>query len=69
MKSKLIAIPYTIGIIKPHLALKDDKVEEIMKTLDQNNFEVFHSTKKILAKEEILNLFYPYRNSTFFPDI
>ena len=42
MKSKLIAIPYTIGIIKPHIALKDDKVEEIMKTLDQNNFEVFH---------------------------
>ena len=26
MKSKLIPIPYTIGIIKPHLALKDDKV-------------------------------------------
>ena len=34
MKSKLIAIPYTLGIIKPHIALKDDKVEEIMKTLD-----------------------------------
>lgn len=26
MKSKLIAIPYTIGIIKPHIALKEDKV-------------------------------------------
>jgi hypothetical protein len=26
MKSKLIQIPYTIGIIKPHLALKDEKV-------------------------------------------
>lgn len=26
MKSKLIAIPYTIGIIKPHIAIKDDKV-------------------------------------------
>lgn len=26
MKSKLIQIPYTIGIIKPHIALKDDKV-------------------------------------------
>ncbi len=27
MKSKLIPIPYTIGIIKPHIALKDDKVK------------------------------------------
>jgi nucleoside diphosphate kinase len=69
MKSKLIAIPYTIGIIKPHIALKDDKVDEIMKTLDQNNFEVFHQTRKILAKEEILNLFYTYRNAGFFPEI
>ncbi len=29
MKSKLIPIPYTIGIIKPHLAVKDDKVSWI----------------------------------------
>ena len=28
MKSKLIAIPYTIGIIKPHLAIKEDKVTQ-----------------------------------------
>ena len=27
MKSKLIAIPYTIGIIKPHIAIKEDKVK------------------------------------------
>jgi hypothetical protein len=27
MKSKLIAIPYTIGIIKPHIALKEEKVQ------------------------------------------
>ena len=26
MKSKLIPIPYTVGIIKPHIALKEDKV-------------------------------------------
>ena len=26
MKSKLIAIPYTIGVIKPHIALKEEKV-------------------------------------------
>ena len=26
MKSKLIQIPYTIGIIKPHLVLRDDLV-------------------------------------------
>ena len=28
MKSKLIAIPYTIGIIKPHIAIKEDKVNK-----------------------------------------
>ena len=69
MKSKLIAIPYTIGIIKPHIALKDEKVQEIFTLLDQNNFEIFHQKKKILAREEILNLFYPYRNAGFFADI
>jgi hypothetical protein len=26
MKSKLISIPYTVGLIKPHIALRDDKV-------------------------------------------
>lgn len=31
MKSKLIAIPYTIGIIKPHIAIKDDKVRITIK--------------------------------------
>ena len=40
-----------------------------MRTLDHHNFEVFHSKKKILTREEILNLFYPYRNATFFQDI
>ena len=40
-----------------------------MGILDQNNFEVFHQKKKILAKEEILNLLYPYRNATYFNDI
>ncbi len=40
-----------------------------MGLLDQNNFEVFHSKKKVLTKEEILNLHYPYRNATFFEHI
>jgi nucleoside diphosphate kinase len=40
-----------------------------MNILDQNNFEVFHSKRKILTKEEILNLYYPFRNAHFFPDI
>lgn len=48
MKSKLISIPYTVGIIKPHVALLDEKVEEVFKLLDKHNFEVFHSQKKIL---------------------
>jgi len=42
MKSKLISIPYTVGIIKPHVALKDDLVDEIFQILDKQNFEVFH---------------------------
>lgn len=32
MKSKLIAIPYTIGIIKPHIAIKEDKVRNATNT-------------------------------------
>ena len=40
-----------------------------MKILDENNFEVFHSKRKFLTREEILNMFYPYRNAVFFADI
>lgn len=30
MKSKLIQIPYTIGIIKPHLVLREQQVSSDM---------------------------------------
>jgi len=40
-----------------------------MKKLDEQNFEVFHQKRKILSKEEILNIFYPYRQSSFYGDI
>lgn len=69
MKSKLISIPYTLGIIKPHIALQENKVEEIYQILDKHNFEVFHSSRKILSKEEVLNLFYKYRHNAFYTDI
>jgi hypothetical protein len=29
-------------LIKPHMALREDKLDEIYKKLDQHNFEVFH---------------------------
>jgi len=69
MKSKLISIPYTVGIIKPHIALEQKKVDEIMKKLDEQNFEVFHQKRKILSKEEILNIFYPYQHQSYYVDI
>lgn len=35
MKSKLVQIPYTIGIVKPHLVLKDKEVSKFLnETLD-----------------------------------
>jgi len=69
MKSKLIPIAYTLAIVKPNLAMKEEKMNEIMKVIDDNDFEVFHQKTKILRNEEILNLFYKYRNQEFFDDI
>ena len=69
MKSKLISIPYTVGIIKPHIALQEDKVKEIYKALYKNNFEIFHERRKILTKEEVLNLFYGYRTHEVYNEI
>ena len=37
--------------------------------MEENHFDVFHQVKKILTKEEVLNLFYNYRNAPFFADI
>ena len=34
MKSKLIQIPYTIGIIKPHLVLREAQVSSIIISSD-----------------------------------
>ena len=69
MKSKLIQIPYTIGIIKPHILLQPEKYSEVHRILDENHFDVFQSSRKILTKEEVLNLFTKYRNASFYPDI
>ena len=69
MKSKLIQIPYTIGIIKPHVVLQPDKLAQVHELLEKNHFEVFESKRKILTQEEVLNLFFQYRNQTFFSDI
>jgi len=40
-----------------------------MQILDDNNLEVFHSKKKVLASQEVLNLFYHFRNAPFFEQI
>ena len=44
-------------------------MEAFYKKLDENHFDIFHQVKKILTKEEVLNLFYKYRNAPFFLDI
>jgi len=56
MKSKLIQIPYTVAIVKPHLVLRTKevtpqqlsnslnsiKLEKLYDELKANHFEVFH---------------------------
>ena len=69
MKSKLIPVAYTVAVVKPNLALKEEKMKEIMKVIDDNDFEVFHEKTKVLRNEEILNLFYKYRNMEFYDEI
>lgn len=44
-------------------------METVYSKLRENHFEVFHEVKKILTREEILNLFYNHRNAHYFPDI
>jgi nucleoside diphosphate kinase len=80
MKSKLIQIPYTVAIVKPHMALQQKlvmpkalltffQVDELYEDLEKNHFEVFHEERKILTREEVLNLFYTHRNASYYPDI
>jgi hypothetical protein len=40
-----------------------------MKILDTHNFEVFHQKRKILSKEEIINLFHNYQHRDFYGGI
>lgn len=55
MKSKLIAIPYTLGIIKPHILAKEDKVTRIMinfLVIRSNGYPRGESLRNISFKEE-----------------
>ena len=45
------------------------QVTEIYKTLEQQHFEIFHQKRKILSREEVLNLFYPYRHKEYYGEI
>ncbi len=44
-------------------------MEKFHEDLDKHHFEIFHQVKKILTKEEVLNLFYAHRNASYYPDI
>ena len=44
-------------------------MQQVYTKLRENHFEVFHEVKKILTREEILNLFYNHRNAPYFADI
>ena len=44
-------------------------MEKVYDKLRENHFEVFHEVKKILTKEEILNLFYKHRNAPYYAEI
>ena len=44
-------------------------MDEVYKKLEENHFDIFHQVKKVLTREEVLNLFYQYRNAPFFGDI
>ena len=44
-------------------------MEQVYNKLHENHFEVFHEIRRILTKEEVLNLFYKDRNAPFFPEI
>ena len=44
-------------------------MEKFYDKLRENHFEVFHEVKKILTKEEILNLFYNHRNAPYYAEI
>ena len=44
-------------------------MEQVYEKLEENHFDIFHQEKKILTREEVLNLFYQYRNAPFFQDI
>lgn len=44
-------------------------MNQVYDKLRDNHFEIFHEVKKILTREEILNLFYKHRNAPYFAEI
>ena len=61
-----IPIAYTVAVVKPHIALKWDKVAEVRKILEDNDFEIFDEKVKTLKNEEVDNLFFWLKKKEYY---
>lgn len=67
--SKMQQLPYTLAIIKPDTAVSPESVEEIMKVIADEGFQVYEKETRVMDKEDVINLFARHKKRDYFQDI
>src|SRR5574343_1813741 len=67
--SKMQQLPYTVAIIKPDTATVPESVEEIMKVISDEGFQVYEKETRVMDKEDVINLFARHKKKDYFQDL
>lgn len=69
METKMEPLPYTVAVIKPDTASSQDKVNIILKKIEDSGLMIYERETRNLDKEDVANLMAKFKNREFFNDI
>lgn len=66
---KMEPLPYTVAVIKPDTASSQDKVNAILKRIEDAGLTIYERETRNLDKEDVANLMAKFKGKDFFNDI
>jgi nucleoside diphosphate kinase/thiol-disulfide isomerase/thioredoxin len=69
MENKMEPLPYTVAVIKPDTASSQDKVNTILKKIEDSGLTIYERETRNLDKEDVANLMAKHKNKDFFNDV
>lgn len=66
---KMTPLPYTVAVIKPDTASHSDRVEIILKRIEDAGLNIYERESRVFDKEDAMNLFAKFKNRDFYHDL